>query len=168
MRPMPPRELARVALTFAALLGARPLAAHDFWIEPSSYVAAPGEPLALRLREGEGFAGEALARDPAHLARFTAVGPGVELEVPGVDGTEPAGFLVAPAGAYVLVYDSRPGTIRLEAAKFARYLEEEGLQSVQRERERLGEAGEPVRERFSRCAKALVSLGSEGDGTLFS
>ena len=159
---------AQALAVLAALLGAAPLAAHDFWIEPSRYAAAPGEPLALRLRVGEAFAGEALPRDPAHLARFTAVGPQVELAVSGIDGGEPAGFLDAPAGAYVVVYGSHPGELRLEAPKFARYLAEEGLEGIQLERERRGEAGEPVRERFSRCAKALVRLGAEADGAVFA
>lgn len=172
MRQPAPRDGLAAALTIAVLaplLGARPLAAHDFWIEPSRYAAAAGEPLALRLRVGEAFAGEAMPRDPAHLARFTAVGREVELAVSGVDGGEPAGFLVAPAGAYVVVYGSQPGELRLEAARFARYLVEEGLEGILLERERRGEVGEPVRERFSRCAKALVRLGGdEGDGAVFA
>lgn len=162
------RRALAAALGLAALVSAAPLAAHDFWIEPSRYAAAAGAPLALRLRVGEGFAGEALPRDPGHLARFTAVGAPGELTVAGADGGEPAGFLVAPAGAWVVIYGSRPGEIRLEAEKFARYLAEEGLESVQLERERRGEAGQPVRERFSRCAKALVRLGAEADGAVFA
>ena len=162
---MPLRRPARAlrSLALAALLGPVPVSAHDFWIEPAAYAAPAEGAVPLRLRVGEGFAGDSLPRDPARQLRFGAVGSATELDVPGTPGAEPAGFLVAPEGAWVVVYRSRPGELSLDGAGFARYLAEEGLDRVQRERERRGHADAAVRERFSRCAKSLVRVGEGGD-----
>jgi uncharacterized GH25 family protein len=59
----------------------------------------------------------------------------------------------------VLAYESRPEPVALAPDVFLRYLREEGLDAVRRERRASGRAGEPVRERFTRCAKALVVAG---------
>ena len=167
LRP-PAGAFAGVTLTILATLAAPPLAAHEFWIEPAAWTAAPGAVLALRLRVGEPFAGEPLPRDPAHLARFTAVGGEGERPIPGAAGVDPAGMLAAGPGAYVVVYGSHPGALRMDAARFDAYLAEEGLESIRRERERRGEQDLPVRERFSRCAKALIRVGEvAAEGALF-
>jgi uncharacterized GH25 family protein len=58
-----------------------------------------------------------------------------------------------------------PQRITLEAKKFNAYLTEEGLTPVLAERQRLGEADKPGRERYSRSLKALVQVGGRGDDT---
>lgn len=156
-----------LALGTLALAGA-PLRGHDFWIEPSAYASPAGAPLALALRVGEAFAGRPVPRDPAHLARFTAHGASGELEIPGQAGLDPAGYLAGPAGAWVVAYRSHPSEITLDGATFARYLAEEGLDAVLAERERRGESGAPARERFARCAKALVRVGDAADTTVYT
>jgi uncharacterized GH25 family protein len=157
--------VAALAAVVTLVASVSPLRAHDFWIEPSSWAPAAGSPLALRLRVGEAFAGEPLPRDPSHAARFAAVGASGEQPVPGAAGSDPAGYLVAAPGAHVVVYGSHATETRLEPAAFRRYLIEEGLDHVRAELERRGEGERPVRERFSRCAKALLRVGGrEGRG----
>jgi hypothetical protein len=156
----------RPALT--ALLGflgwSVPLSAHDFWIEPSSFRVAGGEPITLSLRVGEAFHGEPVPRDPAHARRFAVLGPAGETSVLGRPGSHPAGFLppLAP-GTYVAVYGSAASELELDGAHFEQYLREEGLEAVAAERAARGQTAAPARERFSRCAKALVTVG-EGEG----
>lgn len=150
----------RSALTLLGLLAA-PAAAHDFWIEPSSFRPAPGERVAVRLRVGEHMQGDPVPRDPGRIERFAAVGPAGEAEVAGVPGSDPAGW-VSPAGPglHWLVFDSNPASLEQAGPKFDRYLGEEGLERIRELRKGAG----PVREIYSRCAKSLIRVGDGSAG----
>jgi uncharacterized GH25 family protein len=155
---------ALAALTVTLTL---PLSAHDFWIEPSAFQAAPGETLRIHLRVGEHFAGEPVVRNSPRIERFVAVGPSGEREVPGRDGIDPAGVVRVDApGVWAVGYRSRPGPVQLAAGAFDAYLREEGLERIIDARAARGESRLPGRERFSRSVKALVRVGT-GDTTGF-
>ena len=56
-------------LVLCSILTCR-LFAHDFWIEPSSFHPALGEPLHVALRVGEQFKGEPVKRNPERFEKF--------------------------------------------------------------------------------------------------
>jgi uncharacterized GH25 family protein len=143
------------ALTLA--LASTPLAAHDFWIEPSRYQAAVGSAIGLALRVGQNFYGDAVPRNPALIESFVIAGPDGTRDVTGREGVDPAGLatLAAP-GVYVAGYRSRPSSVELDAAKFETYLKEEGLESIIEQRKKAGRGQSPGLEIFSRCAKTIV------------
>jgi hypothetical protein len=150
------RRAARAAAALlASLLLASSSVAHDFWIELSTPRAAPGEPVAARLFVGDGGSGgEPFPRDPAHLLRFWAASGAGEAPIPGRRGVDPAGvFVPRTPGVVAVGYASRPTPLALEPAKFAAYLDQEGLPRVR-----------PGRELFSRCAKALLPVGARDPG----
>lgn len=142
----------------AAALAAVPAAAHDFWLEPSSFTPAAGSVVAVRLLVGEHFHGEAVPRNPEAVVRFDLLTPdGGREEVLGAAGWEPAGRVrVAAPGLHTLIYRSTPSPVTLPADRFEAYLKLEGLEAVIAARAARGASGEPGREIFSRCAKALV------------
>lgn len=142
------------ALTVPAAWG------HDFWIEPSTFTPAPGQRVAVRLRVGMDLRGDPVPRDPALLKRFVVVGPSGESPVPGVPNTEPAGiaFTQGP-GLHLIVYDSGRSPLELDAAKFEKYLSEEGLEKISALRASRGQSGSGSKEVFSRFAKALILAG---------
>ncbi len=149
----------------ALFMTALSLSAHDFWIRPSSHRAEPGEVVKVHLKVGERMKGESLRRNPERMEALVAAGPGGEAPVPGVEGMDPAGFFKAgPPGTYVLAYRGRPSRVELEPSKFEAYLREEGLESVSERRAAWGDSGKPGRERFIRCAKALVRVGAAPGG----
>lgn len=143
------------------LLGllAAPAAAHDFWIEPSSFRPAPGERVAVRLRVGERMQGDPVPRNPERIERFAAVGPQGEAEVVGVAGSDPAGW-TSPAGPglHWIVFDSNHARLEQAGPAFDRYLGEEGLDHIRRQ----GDG--PVKEVYSRCAKSLLRVGEGSEG----
>ncbi len=151
-----------VFVHLAAIIGlsSLPASAHDFWIEPGSFELAPGTVLPVRLRVGEHLIGDPVARDPDLIIRFAALRNGRELPIAGTPGQEPAGLMrpVDP-GLYLLVYASRPSPVNLDAAKFEKYLAEEGLERILQLRESRGETQKAGREVFSRCAKSIVICG---------
>jgi uncharacterized GH25 family protein len=148
-----------VALALALI--ATPLAAHDMWIEPTSFVPDAGKMIGLKLRVGEHFIGDPIPRDPDLIDQFISVDSTGRKPVYGRDGADPAGLIrVADPGLLVLGYQSRPKPIVVPAAKFNQYLKEEGLDGIAELRARRNQTGSDAREIFSRCAKSLVRFGT--------
>ncbi len=153
------RTVTRLALGLA-LLSTAGAAAHDLWIEPSSFQPAPATRVGVRLFIGQLFRGDTFPRDPQYMLRFAVIGGGGETAIPGVPDTDPAGFLIAgKPGLYELVYTSRHGSVQLEGEKFEKYLAEEGLEPISAERARRGQTRSIAKEIYSRWAKSLIVVG---------
>jgi hypothetical protein len=152
-------------LVVAALaLSCAPLAAHDMWIEPTSFLPDAGKIIGLRLRVGQDFLGDPLPRDPALIEQFISVDSTGRKPVYGRDGADPAGLVrVAEPGLLIIGYQSRPKPIVLPATTFNQYLKEEGLDTITDLRTRRNQTGSEAREIFSRCAKSLLLSGTPTD-----
>ncbi|MFN2634096.1 MAG: DUF4198 domain-containing protein [Thermoanaerobaculia bacterium] len=153
----------RGVLAFFLALAPAALSAHDFWIEPSSFRPGVREDFTVALRVGEHFRGEPVPRDDRRIRRFFVVTSLGEAPVPGLPGTDPAGFArVESPGVAVIGYRSDRSPVTLEAEKFEKYLADEGLDQVLKERETRGERQKPGREVFSRSVKSIVFAGARG------
>jgi uncharacterized GH25 family protein len=147
----------------ALLLAAAAAWGHDFWIEPTRFTPAPGERVGVGLWSGDRFAGDPVPRSADRMARFSILTPAGEVPVQGVDGVHPAGFYTPPAaGAYWIVFESRPRILTLPAERFERYLREEGLERIIELRRGLSQSEAAGRESYRRCAKSLVEVGAHG------
>lgn len=149
----------------AALVAAAPVLSHDLWIEPATYLTTPDDLVPVSLHIGhpgaDGF--EPIRRNSSQWERFSLIGPDGETEVPGLDGSTPAGVIRPQApGRYTLVLRNRDATSRLPAAKFHDYLIEEGLERIAELREQRGEQDRPGTELYSRALKALVTVSADG------
>src|SRR5262249_25593008 len=69
-----------------------PLFAHDFWIEPSTFRPSVPSRLNVALRVGQDFRGDPVPRDDRKIERFVLSGATGESSIPGLPGTDPAGF----------------------------------------------------------------------------
>ncbi|HEX2225065.1 MAG TPA: DUF4198 domain-containing protein [Thermoanaerobaculia bacterium] len=157
----------RSSVTLAAALGlmALPMAAHDFWIAPSTFRPEPGQKVAVHLRVGDALPGDAVPRMPQRIERFALVSAQVS-DISGVEGADPAGFVtVAAPGRAYLVYDSNHASITLDGAKFEQHLAEQGLEKISELRRKSGQTAAAAREIYSRCAKALLAVGNETAGS---
>ena len=159
------RTWARWASLVVVTLGVTvPLAAHDFWIEPTSYLPDPGQVIGIRARVGDLFVGDPVPRDPSLLDQLVVEDATGRRPVIGRDGAEPAGLLrVVVPGLHVIEYFGKPSRVELAAEKFNTYLREEGLDEVAATRVRLHQTTAGARELFTRCAKTLVLLGAPSD-----
>jgi uncharacterized GH25 family protein len=147
------------------ILVATPVAAHDFWIEASTFRPEPGRKVEFFLRSGENQTGEPVPRRDARIERFDLLGGAAPVPIRGAEGRDPAGEATpTAAGSWTAVYRSRPLSITLEPAKFEAYLREEGLEYVIAAREAKGQTRVDGREVYSRCAKAILSVGGGGAG----
>lgn len=147
----------------ATLLGPATVFAHDMWIEPTTFAPEPGQVVGLRFRVGENLVGEVMPRDPSLVREFVVEDASGRRAVYGRDGSDPAGLLrVAGPGLLVVGYFSNPSIVEMPAEKFNRYLEEEGLDAVRDLRVRRRQTASGARDRYARCAKALVFTGPAG------
>jgi len=152
MRSMP-RFAAALFVAFVALQAS----AHDFWIEPSTFHPAVGDRVTVALRVGQKLAGDPLPNLPPLIDRFVLRGSVGERAVVGRPGADPAGIaFIAEGGLHWIGYQSNPYPVALEGPKFEDYLRDEGLERIIDSRKKAGQSAAPGRERFYRCAKALL------------
>lgn len=148
-----------VVFFFGAIL-TLPLAAHDFWIEPSTFEPAIGSVVRVGLRVGPGFDAEPVSRNSQTIETFFVAGPNGRQDVIGRDGFNPAGlFRVSAPGTLVVGYRSKPSPLKLDAAAFEKYLKEEGLERIIEARARSGRSAADGVEVFSRSVKSLLLAG---------
>lgn len=141
---------------FAALVAAR-ASAHDFWIEPSTFHPAVGDRVTVALRVGQKLAGDPLPNIPPLIDRFVLRGSTAERPVVGRPGADPAGIaFIGEGGLHWMGYQSNAYPVALEGPKFEDYLRDEGLERIIEARKKNGQSAAPGRERFYRCAKALL------------
>jgi len=141
------------------------LGAHDFWIEPTAFLADLGRVVGVKLRVGENFHGDPVPRTEELIEQFVVVDSAGQRQVVGRDGGDPAGLLrVTAPGLLVIGYRSRPSPVSQPADKFTQYLKEEGLETIIAERARRQQTNTESREIFSRSAKSLVLSGSTAAG----
>jgi Domain of unknown function (DUF4198) len=141
------------------------LAAHDLWIDPTTFFPEPNAIVGLRLRVGENLVGDPVPRSTALINEFVFQDAAGRKGVIGRDGVDPAGLMrAAVPGLLVVGYYSNPSVVDLTPEKFNQYLKEEGLDAIAEQRARRNQTGAPTREMFSRCAKSLVLSGTASDG----
>jgi uncharacterized GH25 family protein len=152
-------RVTRLAVCLVAVLSL-PLAAHDFWIEPSTFEPPVDSVVRVGLRVGPGFDAEAVVRDSQAIEAFFVAGPNGRQDVIGRDGFNPAGlFRVSAPGTLVVGYRSKPAPLKLDAAAFEKYLKEEGLERIVEARAKSGHSTADVAEVFSRSVKSVLLAG---------
>ena len=88
---------------------AAPLAAHDFWIEPTGFSVDLGRVVGVKLRVGDDFHGDPVPRSDDFIDQFVVVDAGGRRQVVGREGADPAGLLrVTAPGLMIIGYQSRP------------------------------------------------------------
>jgi len=140
----------------ALLTLARGATAHEFWISPSRYAAAPGTTLELGTAAGTGFRGERKPWSPDHAMRFTLrTAKSIDLARAATPGEMTwTRFAPTDGGGALVAFESDFLPIQLPAATFDDYLRAEGLDGPLAARK--GTAA-PGRERYRRCAKAWLA-----------
>lgn len=151
------KQFARVV---ALALLAIPVAAHDFWMLPTSFRPAKDQLLNVALYVGDFGKGDEVERKEERTLKFLASTPDGEKQIVGRDGATPAGYLRTKSdGIYVLGFQSNHASVTLAPEKFISYLEERGLDQIKRLRETRGETGKEVHEIYSRSAKSILQVG---------
>jgi uncharacterized GH25 family protein len=145
-----------------------PLAqAHEFWITPVTASLKVGDTARLTLEVGEYFEGEVLPISSAQTAssqQFSKAGARdltPALGQRGANGSIPVAL--STPGTNLVTFEGHPNLITLSADTFNAYLHDEGLDFVKAERQRIGKANSPGRERYRRHVKTLLRVDPAAD-----
>ena len=147
----------------ALLLSSAAASAHEYWLLPDRFAAAPGDRIGVAHRVGTGWPGETFPRDPGRIVRFAFVDTKGERPIGGDPGADPAGTVtLRTTGLGFAIYRSTASRVRLEPVLFESYLRDEGLDGPVAWRAAHGESALPGEEMFSRNAKAMVVATTNG------
>lgn len=142
---------ARLLLMLCLCMNAR---AHDFWINPDSFVVSIGASTALRMQVGHGDARRTSMIPSRRIKRFAAWTPAGDV----IDLRSDGRLAPGEPGLHLLVLETDADALsHLPADRFNAYAAEEGL--------RPAAAARDVIERYRRVAKALVQAGAPGAGS---
>jgi hypothetical protein len=144
------------ALVVASLALPSAATAHEFWIAPSRYDAAPGVAIELGAAAGTGFRGERKPWSPDHSLRFVLrAGKPIDLVRVATPGELTwTRFAPSDGGGALVAFESDFLPIQLPSAQFNDYLRAEGLDDPLAARKG---NDSPGRERYRRCAKAWLA-----------
>lgn len=146
------------------MTGADAAVAHDFWVQPSDFVAAPGATVPIVIEVGHGPARQRWSAPIDRVTTFSAVGPtGIKdirsaLLPPG--GKSDADVSFSVPGSYIVVLETSRSESNLPAIRFNDYIKAEGIVPALTSRAATGATDTPGRELYSRRAKALIRIGT--------
>lgn len=165
------RLIVSILTCASMMLAASAASAHEFWIEVANWRPQVSELVRVHIRVGEQFRGSPVVRDASRFHAFVCVDPqGARTDVVGLDGRDPAGVMRADSpGLHIVAYHGTHRLIEHEPGAFEDYLSHDGLDHLFRGSRETNDSqaneSAPIREVYSRCAKALVRAGggaSEG------
>ena len=138
--------------------------AHDFWVQPQVFAAAPGATVPFTIQVGHGTFRQRWGAAIERIVRFDDIGPqGIidrraVLQAPGA--AQDGALTFATPGTHVIVLETNLAASELPSIRFNDYAKVEGLTPALVQRERLKLTDSPGRELYSRRAKALVQVGT--------
>lgn len=150
------RNLLFVTLGMCTMTAAA--SAHEFWLEPDSYIRNDLSPIRVGARVGEHFQGKPVTRDAKRIVKFIGRVGDHTSEVVGHDGGDVSIVRFDQPGLGIIAFQSNHKYIELPADRFESYLKEEGLNHMIELRKQRGESTKPGREIYSRSAKSLIKL----------
>lgn len=149
---------------FSLLAIGTPILAHDFWIQPNRFSAAPGAALPATFQIGHAALRErwGVGADRVLLLRAVSASGMRDIRRDLTMGGQVADLVTRldSPGIHVLAMQSTYAVSELPAVRFNDYAKEEGLALIVAHRARTGKVNAAGRERYSRRAKALVRVGN--------
>ena len=142
--------------------------AHEFWMQPAKFQYTKGETMVVDFMVGENFKGEfwdlkkhrVVKLDHITAAKSSSLINAVQ---PGQGKNLSVAF--QEEGTHLFVMQSNNAFIKLDGDKFNAYLKEDGLDEILEHRTKTSTLADSAREHYMRCAKLLVQVGDQKDGT---
>lgn len=149
---MSARLLLSLCLCLCICMSAR---AHDFWVNPDSFVVSVGASTALSMQVGHGDARRTSPIPSRRIKRFAAWTPAGEV----IDLRSDGRLAPSEPGLHLLALETDADALsHLPPDRFAAYVAEEGLWPA-------AARGRDAIERYRRVAKALIQAGAPGEGS---
>jgi uncharacterized GH25 family protein len=140
---------------------------HEFWLEPQKFLLSIGEKIGFRVFVGENFTGEEVDFTKFEVSKFTHhSATGLQNTKGNLTEQNLSDFLKFDAeGNHLIAFNNSNKDIELEADKFNEYLKDDGLDNVLAFRKKHGQLNKKGTEKYQRCAKTLLQVGSIHDNT---
>ncbi len=156
-----------IRTVFAAIALALPVAAsaHSFWLQPQDHTTEAGEPVTVEFKVGDAGDVNDWGLYWERIGAFQLYGPdGVTdqqraLRTTALGEAGTARVTLDEPGSYVLAFSSNPSASDLEAERFDRYVEHEGLSAIAADRASRANGGLNGTELYARRAKTLWQVG---------
>ncbi len=158
-------------ITSFLLLCVISVAAHEFWLQPSTFIYKRGEKIIIKFLVGEDFTGENWSGDKSRIASLflydkTGSHNMVSPIIPFAKGDSLQLIPIGDnEGSYMIAFNSNNSFIDLEAAKFNAYLEEDGLRNVIDYRKEHNEMDSAGHEAYQRSVKTIYQVGKKYDSS---
>lgn len=162
----------RIALAALALAAPAVATAHSFWLQPVDHMPEAGEETLVEFKVGDAGDEGDWGLYWERIASLRLYGPdGVtdqQRAVRTTAGSEPGSAVISVRGegTYILAFESNPSFSDLEAERFNRYVDHEGLRAIAAHREASGTTGEAGTELYARRAKTLLQVGERRTGNV--
>jgi len=155
-----------MAAALIAALVAFPAAAHEMWLQPSTFRTSPGDPVKVTFLVGDAADVTPWTFRWEKLHSFKSYGP------QGISDQQTTIRPITPAtpenavmnwqtpGTHMLVLESHHQPNTLTATRFNDYLAVDGLTPAIEHRKRNGETRKAGREIYSRRSKTLIQVGT--------
>lgn len=159
------RSLARLNASIALLLIASGLvAAHDLWLVPAQFTAAPGARLAVMMNTGDTFPVSDAAVRPERIERTALVTDegSATLSTFRTEGNSTVADVIVPGkhgGAMVEVV-LKPIATKQPRASFDEFVKHEGLDAIAEQLARTPERRAEERRTYAKYAKTLLRIGN--------
>jgi hypothetical protein len=154
--------LTRVFLIFWFAIYAGCSTAHEFWIEPDAFQIASNGNITATLKNGQRFQGISLAYFNKKISRFEVITNDKVQTVRGRMGDNPALDMPAPQdGLIIVVHETTPAFVTYsEWDKFLAFANHKSFPDIKARHMQNGFGPVPFIERYTRHAKALISVGN--------
>ena len=154
------------ALLVAMLLvGGGSAAAHYTYIMPASFKVAAGDEILVGFHSGDGFPESTTILKRLQEPTVRTEGSATKIGAVREEGKRLVASVAIPSASHVVVTAVNAAAVeQMKGPSFEKYLAEEGLEEIIRERASRGETEALGKERYTMFAKALLSTGAPGDG----
>jgi uncharacterized GH25 family protein len=136
--------------------------AHEFWLQPDTFFAQPGQVVNIEVLVGEHFQGERSEGKKNRISQYTHWTGSTKEEIApklteGHYGSVP--LKLATPGTHLIAFANTNKYLEMRADSFLLYLQEDGLDPVIQWRKQHNQTQKRSREFYRRCVKTLIQVG---------
>lgn len=137
--------------------------AHEFWLQPGTFFAEPGQVVPIEVLVGEHFNGERSEGKKNRLIQYAHWSNGQKTDLSpdlteGHYGIVP--LRITSRGTHLVAFANTNKLLSMRADSFLLYLREDGLDHIIRLRQERGQSQTRSREFYRRCVKTLIQAGA--------
>jgi uncharacterized GH25 family protein len=147
------------------LVGGGTAAAHYTYVMPDAFTVRAGDAIVVGFHSGDGFPESSAILERLQEPTVRTDGASTPIGAVKADGKRLVASVTMPAASHVILTAVNAAAVeQMKGPSFEKYLAEEGLHDIIKDRAARGETEALGRERYSMYAKAILATGAAGNG----